>query len=364
MPVMRLLDMVSRFLAWWLGELSSLIPEPVSRILKHQPQILTIEIDRARAILGHRKGSRWRDIGRMELTGKDPATIRREVVDLARRAGLRGQQIVLYLPSTRVLRRSVNLPLAAAENLREVLGFEMDRHTPFRVEEVYYDYRIAKLDRDARRLTAIVTVAAKAYVDQALAMLTSWGLTPIRVGVADEQPEHGETASLLSLASGSIQGGRLRKLSGGLAVTVCLLAAVAAYLPLYREKQLLAAYETKLEAARGVAAAADKLKKQVAGVLERNRFLAERKLAKPCVTELLDEVTRRLPDDSWVTQFRAEGDELVLSGYSPHASALIGLLEDSEMLEQVRFGSPVTFDQRLGAERFSLSAAITHRHVE
>jgi general secretion pathway protein L len=63
-------------------------------------------------------------------------------------------------------------------------------------------------------------------------------------------------------------------------------------------------------------------------------------------------------------QFRVEGNELVLSGYSPHASALIGLLEDSEMLEQVRFGSPVTFDQRLGAERFTLSGAITHRRVE
>jgi len=364
MPVTRLLDIVSRFLAWWLGELSKLIPDPVSRILKHQPHILTIEIDRARAILGHRKGNRWRDIGRIELTGKDPAAIRGELVRLARRAGLRAQQIVLYLPSTRVLRRSVSLPLAAAENLREVLGFEMDRHTPFRAEEVYYDYRIAKLDRDARRITAIFTAAAKAYVDQALAMLKSWGLTPISVCIADEQPEHGETASLLSLTSGSIQGRRFRKLSGGLAMTACLLAAVAAYLPLYREKQLLAAYETKVEAARGVAAAAEKLKKQVAEMLERNRFLAERKLANPSVTELLDEVTRRVPDDSWVMQFRVEGNELVLSGYSPHASALIGLLEDSEMLEQVRFCSPVTFDQRLGAERFTLSAAITHRRVE
>ncbi|MDB5394597.1 MAG: fimbrial assembly protein [Rhodospirillales bacterium] len=360
----QILDKGSRFLAWWLGELSSLIPEPVSQILKYQPHVLTIEIDRTRAILGHRKGNRWREIGRIELTGKDPAIIRGELVRLMGQDSLRAQQIVLYLPSTRVLRRSINLPLAAAENLREVLGFEIDRHTPFKVEEVYYDFRIAKLDREARRVTAIVTVATKTYVDQALVMLKSWGVTPIRVGVADEQPEHGETPSLLSLASNSIPGARLRKLSGGLAITACLLAAIAAYLPLYQEKQLLAAYETKLEAARGVTAATEKLKKQVAGVLERNRFLAERKLAKPTITELLDEVTRRIPDDSWVMQFRAEGDEIVLTGNSPHASALIRLLEGSEMLEQVRFGSPVTFDQQLGGERFTLSAAITHRRVE
>src|SRR5262249_826101 len=153
-------------------------------------------------------------------------------------------------PTTQVLRRSVNLPLAASENLAEVLGFEMDRHTPFKAEEVYYDYRIAKLDRDARRLTVMVTVAAKAYVDRAVAMVKAWGLTPIRVGVADERPDE-DTVSLLPLASGSSQGGRLRKLSGGLAITACLLATAATYMPLYREKQLLDAYETKLAATRG-----------------------------------------------------------------------------------------------------------------
>jgi general secretion pathway protein L len=356
--------MVSRFLAWWLGELSSLIPESVSRILKNQPHSLTIEIDRARATLGHRKGNHWHEIGRIDLTGKDPSAVRGELIHLARGAGLRAQQIVLYLPSTRVLRRSVNLPLAAAENLREVLGFEMDRFTPFKAEEVYYDYRIAKLDRHARRVTVLVTVAVKAFVDQALTMLESWGLTPIRVVVADEQRQHAETASLLSLLSSSAQGGSLRKLSAGLAVVACLLAGVAAYLPLYHEKRLLAAYERQLEESRAVAAGAEKLKKQVAGMLKRTRFLAERKLSKPSVTELLDEVTRRVPDGSWLMQFGVQGDELVLSGYSPRASALIGLLEDSPMLEQVRFGSSVTFDQRMGAERFTLSAAMTHRGVE
>jgi len=359
----RLSNMVYRFLAWWLGELSSLIPNSMRRILKREPHTATIEIDGIHAILGHRSANRWRNIGRVELTGIDPDVTRAEIGRLTQRARLQAQQIVLYLPTTQVLRRSVNLPLAASENLAEVLGFEMDRHTPFKAEEVYYDYRIAKLDRDATRLTVMVTVAAKAYVDRAVAMVKSWGLTPIRVGVADERPDE-DTVSLLPLASGSSQGGRLRKLSGGLAITACLLAAAATYMPLHREKQLLDAYETKLAATRGVAAATDRLKKQVAEMLERNRFLAERKLAEPSITELLDEVTRRLPDDSWVTQFRAESDELVLSGYSPHASALIGLLEDSQMLEQVHFDSPITFDQRLGAERFTISAAITRRRVE
>jgi general secretion pathway protein L len=356
--------MVSRFLTWWGGELCALIPKSVSRVLKYQPHILTIEVDSARASVGHRKGGRRRELGRMELTGKDVGAIRGELARLLREVNLRSRQVILYVPGTRVLRRSINLPLAAVDNLREVLGFEMDRRTPFKAGEVYYDYRIVNLNRDASRVTVMVTVVAKGFVDQTLATLESWGLTPICVAVAEEQSEYAETVSLLSLVSGSARGRRLRKLSGGFAVTACVLAAVAAYLPLYQEKQRLAAYERKLEENRGIPAMAEKLKKQVAGVLERTRFLAGRKLSKPSVTELLDEVTRRVPDDGWIMDFRVEGDELVLSGYSRRASSLIGLLENSPMLEQVRFGSSVTFDQRVGAERFTLLAAITRRNVE
>jgi hypothetical protein len=48
-----------------------------------------------------------------------------------------------------------------------------------------------------------------------------------------------------------------------------------------------------------------------------------------------------------------------LSGYSVKASALIALLEGSEMLEDVQFRSQVTFDQKSGTERFLISARIT-----
>ncbi|MGL4690585.1 MAG: PilN domain-containing protein, partial [Stenotrophomonas maltophilia] len=45
------------------------------------------------------------------------------------------------LPAGSVLRRPLRLPAAAAERLRDVVGFEIDRQTPFDASQVSYDVR-------------------------------------------------------------------------------------------------------------------------------------------------------------------------------------------------------------------------------
>ena len=73
---------------------------------------------------------------------------------------------------------------------------------------------------------------------------------------------------------------------------------------------------------------------------------------------MLADVTERLPDGTWLVQLRWQGDKLVMAGYSPSATPLIAELEDSLYLSEVRFGSPVTPDPRIGRERFNITAAV------
>ena len=79
---------------------------------------------------------------------------------------------------------------------------------------------------------------------------------------------------------------------------------------------------------------------------------------------MLNEVTRLLPDDTWVVQFSRRDDQLTLSGFSAKASALIGLLEQSDLLADVRFRSPVNLDPRLQLERFNLSAGVARAEAQ
>ena len=76
------------------------------------------------------------------------------------------------------------------------------------------------------------------------------------------------------------------------------------------------------------------------------------------MSALLDEVSTLLPDDTWVLQLGWRDERLVLSGYSVKPSALIGLLEESDMLAEVRFSSPVTRDAKVDRERFNLTATV------
>ena len=57
-------------------------------------------------------------------------------------------------------------------------------------------------------------------------------------------------------------------------------------------------------------------------------------------------------------QMQWHGKSLTLSGFSPAAATLIEGLEDSALLSEVRFESPVTADPRVRRERFNISADV------
>jgi general secretion pathway protein L len=84
----------------------------------------------------------------------------------------------------------------------------------------------------------------------------------------------------------------------------------------------------------------------------------QQKRERTMLIEILNETTRLMPDNTWVTHFRLYGDQLTLAGNSAAASALIEALESSPKLSQVSFASPITFDPKQGVERFNLSAAV------
>ena len=157
------------------------------------------------------------------------------------------------------------------------------------------------------------------------------------------------------------QTGFGRRLAAKLTGLALVLLAAGLYLPLKHDREVLTVLDARLAQVRAEAVQADALKTQVEKMLERSRFVVERKRNEPGVTELLDEVTRVLPDHTWVLKFSVRNGRLTLSGYSAKPSSLIGLLEQSEMLSEVRFSSPVTMDQKIGLERFNLTAALTKR---
>ena len=345
----RLIDSVARFWRWWLGELAGCLPNWLRVAFGQRRRHLrvTVSAHEARFVLDRGGGSTA--LGRLDLGGGGDAARQ-----LVRRARPGAARVSLELPAGQVLRRVVELPAAAAENLRQVLGFEMDRHTPFQAAEVYFDYRVVAGDRRAKEIKVDLVVAAKAVVDQGLATLRNWDLAVDRVGPAGDD---GALFNLLPASAGRRGAALSRRFSVAFAVAAGMLAAVAVYLPLAHKLEVLALTEARLTAARSEAVVADGLQQRVDKMVARGRFVVERKRSGPTVTALIAEVSTLLPDHTWLMQFAWRADGVRLSGYSARPSSLIGLLEQSALLSEVAFSSPVTMDQRVGLERFNLSAA-------
>ena len=65
-----------------------------------------------------------------------------------------------------------------------------------------------------------------------------------------------------------------------------------------------------------------------------------------------------LPDEAWLTELRLTGDQLVIAGFAARADGLIGLLDASPMLQEVRFAAPVTRDRPEAPERFQVAMRV------
>lgn len=304
------------------------------------------------------RGTDIRDLGSISYGTASSAQSGPFQPDRLVRYGRRNAEVVARLPRARFLRRTVEFPLAAGENLREVIGFEMDRYTPFKADEVYFDYHLVTKDHERKRLTVDLAIATRATVQSALEKLRAWNLEPDRLDIEDEEKRGAGPFNLLPVTSRTRVKTHRRGLTTALVTVVLLLIVASVLLPVQQKHALLAELEDRLAVAKSNAAQARDLSVQVDGLLERGQFVVQQKRARPPVAELLKELTVLLPDDTWIIRMSWKGERVTLAGISANSSSLVALLEESQLLAGVHFNSPVTVDQRIGLERFNLSANV------
>ena len=350
----------AHFFAWWLRELGACVPMPLRTLARRRKPVVVIKQNGDIAEVVLHGLDKVRALGQIPLASA-PAS-RAALSAALRGIAPRRHDIVLAVPAESVLRRDVVLPLEASENLREVLAFEMDRHTPFKASDVAYDHRLVATDPVSRKLTVDLAVLPRAILAQAASIADRLGLQGSRIGVAGDEPSADRPFDFRRHEDLETDSGA-RRPAARTALHVCAAAtaamAILAWgLPLHLQNRALAAYELRLEEMRTAAHRADELKKQLAIEAELTRFVTTQRDATPAVVSILAEVTDRLPDDTWLTDLKLQGGKLTLTGLSSSVSPLIAKLEASRLVDDVRFGSPMTPDTASGRERFSILAHI------
>jgi general secretion pathway protein L len=86
-------------------------------------------------------------------------------------------------------------------------------------------------------------------------------------------------------------------------------------------------------------------------------FLARKKTETASVLPVLEELTRRLPDDTWLERFTLSATgQLGFQGQSPQAARLIDALKGARAIGDPSFQGTIQTDPTSGKERFYMQA--------
>jgi general secretion pathway protein L len=316
----------SRFLRWWLGELASMAPVWLRSTSITAESFALVPLEQVSAQFSRPNTSDPRDLA-------------------------------LTLPPARVLRKTLTLPLATEENLRQVLEFQMEQHTPFPAGKLYFGYQVVARDFEHGQLSVEFAATPREGVEAAIKILSGLAL-PVRAVFAADMLAAGNLVNLLPVGLGKAPSVLRHGANPWLATLVVLLALTAVVMPLVIKREAVVQLLPWVEKGKKAAETVDTVRRELAARVDKHNYLLEKRQSTPTVIQALEELTRVLPDDTWVQTLDIKGKELQIQGETASSVRLIGLFEQSSMFREASFRSPLTKGQSSGTERYQLALQI------
>jgi general secretion pathway protein L len=341
------------FLSWWKAELVGLLPVPARAWFQDRRETWLVWIEPS-ALRVQRQASEG-ELARIALD-VPVEDARAELAQLLGGGPVPDRRLVLVLPAEVVLTRHLQFPPAVEPNLRQVLAFEMDRQSPFKADQVYFDYRAEPI-AGGRQLQVDLALAPRPVLDGLVerARGLELPLDAADVVSAGTMP-HRQGFNLLP------DSARARRSNPQLRMNLILAAAALALLVMAMQQaianrtQALEGLRANVESARAEARTVTGLRNQLDGAVAGAGYLAERKRQAPSVLRVLGDLSERVPDDTWLERMTFREGGLEIAGQSSESTKLIGVLQDSKVLANPAFMGQISPDARTGKERFTLGA--------
>ncbi|GGD34526.1 PilN domain-containing protein [Pseudoxanthomonas indica] len=346
----RLWPRAGGWLSWWGTALASWLPQRWRALLGLTRDRLLLRP------LGDELYLQWHNTDGVRDLAQVPLPL--DSGDLDRLLGKRLADLPrwLLLPAGSALRRPLVLPAAAADRLRDVVRFEIDRQTPFSADSVRFDACLRQR-RDDGQLDVELVAMPRARFDAAMAPLGDLAAVLSGVDVADA---NGRPLGVNLLPDNERRQRQtsLRAWQWALAAIALLALLFGGWKLLDNRRQAADALEASLRASSGQARLASAQRQQLIETIDGINTLDRARAQRPTALEVLDELARRLPDSTYLEKVSMEGDQLVLIGLSTEASSLVGKLQGSPLWRSPALSGAVQPDQALRRDRFTLTAQL------
>jgi general secretion pathway protein L len=272
------------------------------------------------------------------------------------RAALRGSRISILMRPDHFLIRAVDFPKAAVDFLDGMIRAQIDRLTPWPAGEAVFGTTAPEQIAN-ERIALTVASTSKQEIAPLLSLAAGMGaasvagLLEIREGGGAsepirifEQPLTNATGVVLDLPR------LLRRVLFGTMLAAAASLVVATFVGSSLESK-------QQELQHAIAQRRAALRVNQGGSAEM--LLAKRKQTSPSSVMVLESISRVLPDSTYVTDLRVEGDKLQVIGLTQDAPSLIKLIEQSPQFTRATFFAPTTREQNESGERFHIEAHIT-----
>jgi general secretion pathway protein L len=248
------------------------------------------------------------------------------------------------------------LPKRAADFLYGIVNAQIDRLTPWSAHDAIFGWSVPT-EAASDRIVLTVVATARTVIAPYLQALAGLGAQSIVVSTIPDTGQADVAPVTLLEHDGQRELG-IHRLRYALATAFVVLAisagfAVAAGQLLGRVLQAEAQ-----ELSRQISDYRAAVRRAGSGAPSEQRTLDRRKRETPSTVMVIEALSQILPDHTYVTELRIEGDKLQVIGVTHDAPSLIRLIEQSPHFSRATFFAPTTRSASDPGERFSIEARI------
>jgi|GEM_PF-1528362 len=331
---------IKQFFAWWGKELFALLPEAWQGRLQVADNILLLRHcpDGIRVIWIN--DSQRMDFGTFAVNDTGRTAWQERVAKYSR---VSKASRILVLSPTQCFNRRILLPKQAAGNLHQVMGFEMDRYTPITAKHAYFDIVSTNAPVQEGQFEAFFVVTPKTLLEPMLEQCRFFDLSPntVSYSATPALPLDAANINVLPDDMRPPVNKKERVLTTALVVLLLLGVSVALAYPTWAIKHEVTELQARIAAIKDDVTLVGKMRTSIESTDAQIKSLLNKKTSRPYAVDILLELTKRLPADSWLTNLRLTGSHLQIQGYSENATGLIQLLENSPLFSNTRFTSPL-----------------------
>ena len=279
------------------------------------------------------------------------------VLPPALQARLKASRTELVLQADRFVFRPLELPRRAGEFLGGIVRAQIDRLTPWRVGDAVFGWSPPSEIANDRMVVTVVATARAAVAPLVEAVM---GLGVDSVVVSTRLQGYGPDAAAVKVfeqKGGSLlEVHRVRRALLTTLLVAGLFASAATIAEVIVGNDLEARQidiTQRISARRALMhASLDASGDSALAALER------RKHETPSSVIVLEALSQVLPDHTYVTELRIEGDKMQVVGITRDAPSLIRLIEQSPHFTRATFFAPTTRSPSESGEHFHIEARI------